>query len=213
MATQSASARAARSASEPPWERIVAAAALVSLVLWPVEIHRAFGLPAHPLIIHVPVIFVPILGLAALAAAARPAILARHGVLLGGFAAVSLAATLLAVGAGEAFRDDRAAQGGPISDLLREHAEAGENLRLVMIGFTLVIVLAMLAHRLPGSAVGRLLATGPLALILRGLIAVFAVAAIFFVIRTGHLGAKLAWGQPQGGPPPGFQGRPPGSGG
>jgi hypothetical protein len=90
---------------------------------------------------------------------------------------------------------------------------AGENLRLVMIGFTLVIVLAMLAQRLPGSAVGRVLATGPAALILRGFIAVFAVAAIFFVIRTGHLGAKLAWGQQQGGPPPGFQGRPPGSGG
>jgi hypothetical protein len=99
MATQSASVPT-RATSRPPWELIVAAGALLSLVLWPVEIHRAFGLPAHPLIIHVPVIFIPILGLAALAAAARPAIVARHGVLLGAFAAVSLAATLLAVGAG-----------------------------------------------------------------------------------------------------------------
>jgi len=42
---------------------IVAVAAVVTLALWPVQIHRAFELPAHPLIIHVPVIFVPILGL------------------------------------------------------------------------------------------------------------------------------------------------------
>jgi uncharacterized protein YneF (UPF0154 family) len=64
MASASIPARATECS---PWETIVAVAAVVSLVLWPVEIHTAFGLPAHPLIIDVPVIFVPVLGLATLA--------------------------------------------------------------------------------------------------------------------------------------------------
>jgi hypothetical protein len=33
------------------------------------------------------------------------------------------------------------------------------------------------------------------------------VAAIFFVIRTGHLGAQITWHRDGGPPPPGF--RPP----
>ena len=53
----------------PAGEPIVAVAAVVSLALWPIEIHRAFGLPAHPLLIHVPVVFIPILGLAVMAVA------------------------------------------------------------------------------------------------------------------------------------------------
>jgi hypothetical protein len=36
--------------------------------------------------------------------------------------------------------------------------------------------------------------------------AIMAAAAVFWVIRTGHLGAKLAWGERgPGGPPPGFR--------
>jgi hypothetical protein len=66
MASAAVSARAT---SRPPWETIVAVAAVLSLGLWFVEIHTAFGLPAHPLIIHVPVVFAPLLGLATLALA------------------------------------------------------------------------------------------------------------------------------------------------
>ena len=36
---------------------LLAAVAVLCLALWPVEIHTAFGLPAHPLILHVPVVF------------------------------------------------------------------------------------------------------------------------------------------------------------
>jgi len=49
---------------------------------------------------------------------------------------------------------------------------------------------------------------GPAAIALRVAVAGLAVASIFFVIRTGHLGAKLTWGDSGGGPPAGF--RPPG---
>jgi hypothetical protein len=205
MASASVSARATE---RPSREAIVAVAAVVSLVLWPVEIHTAFGLPAHPLIIHVPVIFVPILGLATLALAFNARWFDRYGVLLAAFSVVTLAATLLAVGAGEAFREDRERATPPgaaemVNSTLENHQEAGETLRLTMIVLTAVLVGLLFAKRLPNAA----------QLVLRVLAVLFALVAIFFVIRTGHLGAKLAWDEPaNGAPPAGFQGgEPPGN--
>jgi hypothetical protein len=181
MATASVPAPAGRRPLEP----IVALAALLVLVLWPVEIHTAFGLPAHPLILHGPVVFVPLLGLAAIALAIRP----RERLLLGiaAFSVVTLAATLLTVGAGEAFQEDRAKQLGasvPIDPTLQNHMDAGRALRVTMILVTLTLVASLFAKRWPaGVRVG-----------LRVLTVLLAATAVFFVIRTGHLGAKLAWG-------------------
>src|SRR6476620_751220 len=93
-----------RATRRPPYETIVAICGLLALPLWIAEIHRAFGLPAHPLILHVPVIFVPILGLAVRAVAVRPSLMERHGTLIAAFSVVTMAATLLTVGPGEAFR-------------------------------------------------------------------------------------------------------------
>jgi uncharacterized membrane protein len=179
----------------PPWELVLLGLAVLSLALLPVEIHRAFGLPAHPLLLHVPVVLVPIAGLGALALAARPAWVERHGPLVGLTAIAATAATILAVGAGEAFREDRG--GAPPDELARlnEHAESGETLRILIVLLTFALLGWMFAHR------RRL--SGPAAIALRVGIALLAVASIFFVIRTGHLGAKLTWGD-QGGPPEGF---------
>src|SRR3954463_12932601 len=82
-------------------EPIVAIAAVLVLVLWPVEIHTAFGLPAHPLLIHAPVIFIPLLGLAAIGVAISPRFADRFALPVAVFSVVTLGATLLAVGAGE----------------------------------------------------------------------------------------------------------------
>jgi uncharacterized membrane protein len=169
---------------------VIAAAAVLSLALWPVELHRAFGLPAHPLIIHVPVVFIPILGLAVIATGLWPVQLERHATVLAAFAVITNAATLLAVGAGEAFREDRRALGP--SATLDQHAEAGEFLRWLMVILTALLIGALFtkARR-----------------IVLAIAAVTAAATVFWVIRTGHLGAKLAWGErgPGGPPPAGFQ--------
>jgi hypothetical protein len=186
-----------RSAS-PPWELILLALTVLSLALIPVEIHRAFGLPAHPLIIHIPVILVPLVGVGALALMARPAWMERHGLLVGVFAVAATAATILAVGAGEALRADRG--GGRPDELaaLDAHASAGETLRILIVLFTLALLGTLYARR-------RALA-GPAMIGLRVLVAALAIASVFFVIRTGHLGAKLTWGDRggSGGPPAGF---------
>jgi hypothetical protein len=166
---------------------VVAAAAVLALALWPVEIHTAFGLPAHPLIIHVPVIFVPLLGLAAIAAAFVPRLRERHGLPLAAFSVVTLVSTLLAVGAGEAFKADQeeeAPPGAPVDPNLAHHAESGEALRIVMVLLTASLVAAVFARKAPR----------PVQIGLQILVVLLAANAIFWVIRTGHLGSEMAWG-------------------
>src|SRR5690349_1671156 len=133
---------ATRSSTRTPWELVLLGLLVLSLALIPIRIHEAFGLPAHPLLVHVPVVLVPIAALAALALAARPDWLLRFGLALGILSVLTTAATILAVGAGQAFRADREAQFGPapIGGRLDQHAEAGERLRLTMLGFTLVLL-------------------------------------------------------------------------
>ena len=68
-----------RSSTRTPWELVLLGLLVLSLALIPVRIHHAFGLPAHPLLLHIPVVFVPIATLGGLALAARPDWLLRFG--------------------------------------------------------------------------------------------------------------------------------------
>lgn len=194
MATASVSTRAT---SRPPWETIVAVAAVLAQALWFLEIHRAFGLPAHPLLIHMPVIFVPVLGLAVLVIAANRKLFDRFLLPVAAFSVLTMAATILAAGAGEAFREDREAEmpaggAGVVNTTLNDHADAGSALRLAMVLLTLVLVVALFTKGLPNAV----------RIVLRVLAVVLALTAVFFVIRTGHLGAKLAWGREEAARPP-----------
>jgi hypothetical protein len=174
---------------------------LACFALVPLEIDQIFGLPAHPLFLHVPVIFDPILAVVSIVFALRARARQQHGLLWAAFAVVALAATVLTAGAGEAFMDSRP----QVSDVLRDHKEAAETLRLLMFGLTAAIIVLValdwsaLRRRVPAAA------TTALAV----LVVVLSVGAGFFTVRAGHLGAKAAWGREEGPPQGGFQ-RPPG---
>ena len=156
---------------------IIAGAAVFALVFWFIEIERAFDLPAHPLLIHVPLVFIPLLGLAAIAVAATD----RYATPVAIFAVVTLAFTLLAAGAGEAFLESRDAE-LRADPTMQDHADAGDLLRFTVFALTFVLV-------------GLLFAKPPtLRLVLRVVLGLLALVAIFYTLRTGHLGAELAWG-------------------
>jgi uncharacterized membrane protein len=155
---------------------VVAVVAVLSLALWPVQISTAFGLPAHPLILHVPVVLVPILGLAALVAVAKPQ---WFGVPLAAFAVVTLAATLLTVGAGEAFLETQPRlQDDPT---MKDHEGAGQTVRFCMVLLTAGLLGLLWVKKGAGNVA------------LRVAVVLFAVCAVGFTIRAGHLGAKLVW--------------------
>lgn len=155
---------------------LVIGAAVLSLVLWPVQISSAFGLPAHPLLLHIPVVFVPVLGIAVLVAAAKPAFFNAP---LAAFAVVTLAATLLTVGAGEAFLETKPRlEGNP---MMKDHEGAGETVRFCMALLTAAMIGLLYVRRGAANVTLRVVAV------------VLALSAVGFTIRAGHLGAKLVW--------------------
>ena len=160
---------------------IIAVAAVLALVFWFIEIDRAFDLPAHPLLIHVPLVLIPLLGLAAIAVGATD----RHTTPVTVFAVVTLAFTLLAAGAGEAFLERLTSEDPALADnpTMQDHADAGDLLRFTVFALTFVHVGLLFAK--PNA----------LRIVLRVLLVLLALTAIFYTVRTGHLGAKLAWGE------------------
>jgi hypothetical protein len=101
--------RASERGADPTAARLAGPgiAFLACFALVPLEIDQIFGLPAHPLFLHVPVIFPPILAVVSILFALRARARQQHGLLWAAFAVVALAATVLAAGAGAAFMDNR----------------------------------------------------------------------------------------------------------
>jgi uncharacterized membrane protein len=184
--------RRASSGLEPRALAGLALGYVVCVALLAVEPDRAFGLPAHPLLVHLPVVLIPCLVLATVALVVRPAWRARYGLALGGLAVVALAATVLAAGAGEQLLAHERDAGG----LVHEHAEAADTLRVLTFALTAAILLLLARDwrvRRGDAAGGRAVAT-----VLAVVALVLSAGAGFFVVRTGHLGAKATWSQEGG---------------
>jgi hypothetical protein len=199
----------------------LAVAFLLCLALIPVQINDLAGLPAHPLLLHIPVILVPILAVAAVALMLRPDWRLRYGLALAILALISLASTVLTVGAGEAFRRARESAVAGLSGRLPQgipappgggqsglnlHAQLGVQLRVIMFVFVAVILAIVIADAIRGrddhqGRLGRfaaLVERPGLNRAIRVAVAGLAVLAVVWVVRTGHEGAKLAWGNQPG---------------
>lgn len=141
-----------------------------------------FGLPSHPLLVHAPVVIVPVVALITLALTGRAEWRQRYGLAWAVLAVVSFAATMLANQSGEALNavlEDR------IGDLAADHEELGNQTTLLVFLFMLAVLAAVgVDRRRPESQVGRILAI---------LASALAVAATVWMVRTGHEGARIVW--------------------
>jgi uncharacterized membrane protein len=161
------------------------------------DLNEIGGLPAHPLLLHVPVVLIPILSGATIALMVRPGWRRRYGLVVAVLALVALVFTILTASAGEAFRASR-----PIfaSAALNEHAALGDQLKVVMVLFVgaLVAFLGGDLEQVPEflSRFARLLHRPGTELVARVGISLLAVIALVWVVRTGHEGAEVAWSQP-----------------
>lgn len=172
--------------------------------LIPVHILEAYGgLPAHPLLLHVPVILIPVVTIWSLLLVARPAWVERQGLTAATVAVIALAGTILTAGAGEALRKAlHLGAGGGFGDtgsLIARHAHAADILRLLMFAFVLVLIVYVLARRVAaGRILGRERLDGVLsaqltARVLATLLVGLAIGCGYFVFHTGDLGAKAVW--------------------
>lgn len=158
------------------------------------ELGTILGLPAHPLLVHVPVVMIPLtLALALGAAAWAPW---RRALALGAFvtATVAMLGAQLAVMSGEPL-EERVDE----SAVLHQHAELGEQTRTIAI-LVFLAAAAYAARAWHGRAPGLLGRAGG---VLRGRAAGVAVLVVLlassalctvWAARAGHAGAKAAWG-------------------
>jgi len=143
------------------------------------ELDKVFGLPAHPLLVHMPIILIPMLTLWVIALAIKPQWrdrLAMHTAAVGVFV---MLATIAAAGAGEKFQ----LRVGD-TKLVQDHADLGNQTKVIMIVFALILVgLAVAVRRSLTQFVKPLVI----------LAAVAGLVTTVWVVRTGHAGAKAVW--------------------
>lgn len=157
------------------------------------EISNLLGLPAHPLLVHTPVVLIPVTLLLALAAVAWAPGRRALSVAVFATATVSMPGAQLAVMSGEALEErvDETA-------LIEQHAELGEMTRTIAIVVflaALAFVLRVWADRLPGAigAVGRRLQAPAVGIAVMAVLLVSSVLCTVWVARAGHAGAKATW--------------------
>jgi uncharacterized membrane protein len=157
------------------------------------------GLPAHPLIIHVPVVLIPLSILGSLACVWRPAWFGRYGILLCSMAIVAMSSIFLAMQAGSALRGLLNLQ-GRAAQLISQHSQAANILAILFIAFTAILILTFSATRISGemgptglTIADQTLGSRSTLTALRVLLVVLALACAFWVFRVGDLGAKAVW--------------------
>lgn len=143
------------------------------------ELDNFMGIPAHPLFVHLPIVLIPLLALFVIAMAIKPEWRDRYALPTAALAVITAICTFLAAGAGESL-EKRVEP----SSLIEEHAELGDQTKILALIFALLLVALVVAIR-------KNLAKFIVPLVM--LSAVTGVVASVWVARTGHAGAKSAW--------------------
>jgi uncharacterized membrane protein len=156
-----------------------------------------FGLPAHPLLVHIPVVLIPVAAIGLIAIAVRPSWsrAGRWPVLVLSF--VGMLGAIFAAGAGESLEEQIVAKEGRQGLAnLADHAEAGDiarNLSIVLFAVTLLVV--FVPWYLERRRAGNDTAVAPkwVRPVLIGLAVLGSVAAVGSVVSAGHSGARSVW--------------------
>jgi hypothetical protein len=149
------------------------------------------GLPAHILLVHAVVVFVPLAAIA-LVASLRPVTARRLGLLVPGVALLALASVVLAMNAGGWLQDHV-----HNTALVRRHTDLGGQLWPFSFGvLVLSLVTWWIARRTDASETTAASREhgGAVATIAVGVLAVaVSVASIVQVVRIGESGSRAAW--------------------
>jgi len=165
-----------------------------------------FGLPAHPLIVHAPIVFIPLLILAAVVYALAPFLRARIRWAVTLLAFVAPLSALLAKLSGDAFRARSAARGMAADGLAKIDAHRTLGTTTVWVAaalgvVTLLLIVATMDRRPAprrattegtAAASGGSAATG-IRVVLIVVTIGLASASGYYLFKTGDSGARMEW--------------------
>jgi uncharacterized membrane protein len=151
-----------------------------------------FGLPAHPLLVHLPIVLLPLVGLAAIAMAFSSRVRDRIGWIVVVLAGIGFVATHLATESGEALEDSVRHTAA-----LRDHislADSMQPLALLLFG---AVLLAMLVHwwgrrEVPPDG-RRTTLPGWVPSVVGVVVVALSIGANVQLVRVGHNGARATW--------------------
>lgn len=141
-----------------------------------------FNLPLHPLVVHFPVVLVPLVAFAAVAMSYWPSFSRKYGgpvVILAVAAQLSL---FLAKLSGQPFQER-------LNKDIERHADLGE-----IAPFTFIPLLILLFIRWRMDKSGATVGSARVRRLVSVLLALAAILALVYIYLTGHSGASSVWG-------------------
>lgn len=150
-----------------------------------------FGVPAHPLVVHAVVVFVPLAAFAGLIVALWPAARGRFALIALAIATMAGALVPIATESGEMLE-----RRVPANELVEKHAELGDTLLPFVaglwLGLAVIVGLRWYATRHEETARGTMVR-------IAGIVAMVAVVLTAIgsgvqITRIGHSGAEAVWG-------------------
>jgi len=150
-----------------------------------------FGLPAHPFVVHIPLVLVPLVCSGAIGIAARPAWRRRFGWIVVAGSALMVVAVLLAMSSGEAL-NQLTGKTEPIT----YHRQLAETSRMLVIalfvGVLALVLVGRFCDRNPEAA-ASLGWMRPLMIAIVVFTTAAALTSTIWVLHTGHEGTKVVW--------------------
>ncbi|WP_033343658.1 DUF2231 domain-containing protein [Catenuloplanes japonicus] len=146
------------------------------------------GMPAHVLLVHAAVVFVPLLALGAIVFAVWPAVRHRIDWAVAMLAVVAPLAALFSMLSGNAFYKMREEDGTPeeFLDQIGVHASYGQRTFFFSLGLGLVTGALLLLVRRAGTPKAVTIGLSVVAVLL-------ALVTGYFVVMTGDTGASMNW--------------------
>ncbi|MBS45903.1 MAG: hypothetical protein CMH83_22575 [Nocardioides sp.] len=140
------------------------------------------GLPVHALVVHAAVVFAPLAGIAGILYALVQKWRDWLRWPLVATSAIALVTIWVAVLSGESVLEANT-YGGEVGDLVHEHEEHAEQLRIAGTVFALVAFVAAWFHT----------RTGPVKIVLQVLLVLSGLATIGLTVLAGDYGAQVGW--------------------
>lgn len=167
-----------------------------------------FGIPAHPLLVHIPAVLLPLAAVGVVVMLIRPSWHLRYRWAVLAVGLIGTIGAIMAADAGESLEERiEATKGYAASVGWQDHAEAGDTAQVFAIIFFVVLALYILVpffldRRATNSAGSGADATGGanglssprwLSVALAVLVALASIGTVTTVILAGHSGAKAVW--------------------